>query len=89
MQYRCLVLNGRGLKYSNFQILATESSNIEVWYAICKVTTLKHGGVTFAPPPPPPVYHVMVHLILYFFRNLKQVEVSSIGHMRAQVSATK
>ena len=37
-----LILNGRGLKYSNFQILTTESSNKWVQYAICKATTLKY-----------------------------------------------
>ena len=38
-----LILNERGLKYSNFQIFATESSNKKVvQYAICKVTALKY-----------------------------------------------
>ena len=37
-----LILNGRGLKYSNFQILMTESSNKKVQYAICKATALKY-----------------------------------------------
>ena len=37
-----LTLNGRGLKYSNFLILTTESLNNKVQYAICKATALKY-----------------------------------------------
>ena len=37
-----LILNWRGLKYSNFQILMTESSNKKVQNAICKATALKY-----------------------------------------------
>ena len=36
-----LMLNGHGLKYSNFQILTTESSNKKT-YTICNATALKY-----------------------------------------------
>ena len=56
-----LILNGRGLKYSNFQILTTESSNkyrYSMPSAKRQSSNIKHSGVirpnvwvlTFGPP---------------------------------------